>query len=56
MRSVPTADLSITLGMSVSVLLICLYHNMKIKGIGGFHEELFMAPFHAQPSRHDRCC
>src|SRR5574343_1204864 len=47
MRSVPTADLSITLGMSISVLLICLYYNMKIKGIGGFIKELFTAPFHA---------
>ncbi len=47
MRVVPTADLSITLGMSVSVLLICLYYNMKIKGVGGFIKELFTAPFHA---------
>jgi F-type H+-transporting ATPase subunit a len=47
MRVVPTADLSITLGMSISVLLICLYYNMKIKGIGGWIKELFTAPFHA---------
>jgi len=33
--------------MSVSVLLICLYYNMKIKGVGGFIKELFTAPFHA---------
>jgi len=47
MRVVPTADLSITLGMSISVLLICLYYNMKIKGVGGWIKELFTAPFHA---------
>ncbi len=47
MRVVPTADLSITLGMSISVLLICLYYNMKIKGVGGWVKELFTAPFHA---------
>ena len=47
MRSVPTADLSITLGLSISVLLICLYYNMKIKGVGGWIKELFTAPFHA---------
>ena len=47
MRVVPTADLSITLGMSISVLLICLYYNMKIKGGGGWIKELFTAPFHA---------
>src|SRR5690606_22625223 len=47
MRVVPTADLSITLGMSISVLLLCLYYNMKIKGVGGWIKELFTAPFHA---------
>jgi len=47
MRVVPTADLSITLGLSISVLLICLYYNMKIKGVGGWIKELFTAPFHA---------
>src|SRR5206468_4047716 len=30
MRSVPTADLSATMGLSISVLLICLYYNAKI--------------------------
>ncbi len=45
MRVVPTADLSITMGLSVTVLLICLYYNVKIKGIGGWVHELFTAPF-----------
>ena len=45
MRSVPTADLSATLGMSISVLLICIYYNIKIKGIGGWLHELVAAPF-----------
>jgi len=45
MRVVPTADLSISLGLSVSVLLICLYYNVKIKGAGGWVHELFTAPF-----------
>jgi F-type H+-transporting ATPase subunit a len=45
MRVVPTADLSITLGLSLSVLLICLYYNVKIKGLGGWVHELFTAPF-----------
>ena len=45
MRVVPTADLSITMGLSLSVLLICLYYNVKIKGIGGWIHELFTAPF-----------
>ncbi|MCW7539550.1 F0F1 ATP synthase subunit A [Aquabacterium sp. A7-Y] len=46
MRVVPTADLSITLGMSVSVLLLVLFYNIKIKGVGGWIKELFTAPFH----------
>ncbi len=44
-RVVPTADLSTTLGMSVSVLLVCLFYNVKIKGLGGWVHELFAAPF-----------
>lgn len=44
-RVVPTADLSITMGMSLSVLLLCLYYNVKIKGAGGWVHELFTAPF-----------
>ena len=48
-RVVPTADLSTTLGMSVSVLLICIYYNIKIKGLGGWFHELTTAPFGAHP-------
>lgn len=45
MRVVPTADLSTTLGLSISVLLICLAYNIKIKGLGGWAHELVAAPF-----------
>jgi F-type H+-transporting ATPase subunit a len=45
LRVVPTADLSMTMGLSVSVLLICIYYNIKIKGAGGWVHELFTAPF-----------
>ena len=45
MRVVPTADLSTTLGLSVSVLLVCLFYNIKIKGLGGWAHELIAAPF-----------
>ncbi len=45
LRVVPTADLSVTMGMSVSVLLICLFYNIKIKGAGGWAHELVTAPF-----------
>lgn len=45
MRIVPTADVSTTLGLSSSVLLVCLVYNIKIKGIGGWAHELIAAPF-----------
>ena len=45
LRVVPTADLSITMALSISVLLICLFYNVKIKGAGGWIHELFAAPF-----------
>lgn len=47
-RVVPTADLSVTMGLSISVLLLCLYYNVKIKGLGGWMHELFTAPFGAK--------
>ncbi len=45
LRVVPTADLSITMGLSVGVLITCLVYNVKIKGVGGWVHELFAAPF-----------
>jgi F-type H+-transporting ATPase subunit a len=45
LRVVPTADLSTTLGLSISVLLLCLFYNIKIKGLGGWAHELVSAPF-----------
>ena len=50
MRVVPTADLSSTLGMSIGVLLLCLYYNIKIKGLSGWVHELFTAPFGSHPA------
>jgi F-type H+-transporting ATPase subunit a len=49
LRVVPTADLNATLGMSLGVLLLCLYYNVKIKGFGGWMHELFTAPFGSHP-------
>jgi F-type H+-transporting ATPase subunit a len=46
-RVVATADLSTTLGMSTFVLLLCIYYNIKIKGLGGWGHELISAPFGA---------
>jgi F-type H+-transporting ATPase subunit a len=48
MRVVPTADLSITMALAVSVLLLCIFYNLKIKGAGGWIHELLSAPFGAK--------
>jgi len=45
LRVVPTADLSVTMGLSLGVLITCLVYNVKIKGVGGWVHELFSAPF-----------
>ena len=47
MRVVPTADLSVTMALSVTVLLVCIFYNLKIKGAGGWIHELLSAPFGA---------
>ena len=51
MRVVPTADLSITMGLSLSVLLVCLFYNVKVKGLGGWSTSC--SP---RPSAATRCC
>ncbi len=45
LRVVPSADLSTTLGLSTSVLIMCVFYNIKIKGLGGWSHELVCAPF-----------
>jgi len=45
LRVVPTADLSMTMGLSLGVLVTCLIYNVKMKGAGGWAHELISAPF-----------
>ena len=45
LRVVPTADLSVAMGLSVGVLLLSLFYSVKIKGLGGWLHELYVAPF-----------
>jgi F-type H+-transporting ATPase subunit a len=35
--------------MSVGVLLLCIYYNIKFKGLSGWVHELFTAPFGSHP-------
>jgi F-type H+-transporting ATPase subunit a len=43
-KTVPTADLSMTFAMSLSVFFLIIYYNIKIKGFG-LLKELFTQPF-----------
>jgi F-type H+-transporting ATPase subunit a len=45
MKVVPSTDLNITLGMSITVFLLCMFYSVKIKGAGGFAWELLTHPF-----------
>jgi F-type H+-transporting ATPase subunit a len=45
MKVVPTTDLNITFGMSITVFILMLFYTIKIKGIKGFAEEMFLHPF-----------
>jgi len=45
LRVVPTTDLNLTFGLSLSVFVLILYYNIKIKGVFGFVKELLLHPF-----------
>lgn len=45
LRPLPTADLNMTFGLALGVLLLVIYYSIKIKGLGGFLHELACAPF-----------
>jgi F-type H+-transporting ATPase subunit a len=48
-RIVPSADVSTTFALALSVWAMMIYFAIKTKGIGGFIHELFCAPFGANP-------
>ena len=41
----PSTDLNITFGMSITVFLLVMFYSIKIKGAGGFAKELLTHPF-----------
>jgi len=47
LRPLPTADINLTFGLALGVLLLAFYYSIKIKGAGGFLHELLTAPFGA---------
>lgn len=44
-KAVPTTDLNITLGFSISVFFLIIYYSIKVKGLGGFLGEFAFHPF-----------
>ncbi len=45
LKVVPTNDLNLTFGLSISVFLLILFYSLKIKGAKGFIKELTLQPF-----------
>lgn len=45
MKVVPTTDVNMTLGLSISVFCLIIYYSIKIKGVKGFMGELALQPF-----------
>lgn len=50
LKVVPTTDVNITFGMSISVFLLIIFYSIKSKGLGGFIAELTLHPI-APPTR-----
>lgn len=48
LKVVPTTDPNLTFAMSLTVFVIMLGMNFKVKGVGGFAHEVFTAPFGAK--------
>ena len=50
LKVVPTTDINITFGMSISVFFLIIFYTIKSKGIGGFIAELTLHPI-APPTK-----
>jgi F-type H+-transporting ATPase subunit a len=48
-RIVPTADVSTTFALALTVWVLMIGFAIKVKGVGGFIHELFCSPFGANP-------
>jgi F-type H+-transporting ATPase subunit a len=45
MKVVPSTDLNVTFGLSITVFLLIIYYSIREKGIGGFIGEFTLHPF-----------
>jgi F-type H+-transporting ATPase subunit a len=48
LKVVPSTDLNATFAMALTVFVLIIYYNIKVKGIGGFLGELTLQPFTAK--------
>ena len=48
-RFVPTADVNTTFALALSVFGMMIFYSIKVKGLGGWIHELFVAPFGSNP-------
>ena len=48
MKVVPSTDVNITMGMSLTVFAMMIFYSIKVKGISGFVGELTLQPFSAK--------
>lgn len=48
-RAVPTSDVNATFALALSVWLLMIFFNIKVKGLGGWLHELFCSPFGTNP-------
>ena len=47
-KIVPTTDVNLTFGLSITVFLMVIYYNLKVKGVGGLLHEMLTVPFGAK--------
>jgi F-type H+-transporting ATPase subunit a len=45
LKIVPSTDINVTFGLSLTVLALIFYYNIKIKGVGGYLKSLLLHPF-----------
>jgi F-type H+-transporting ATPase subunit a len=48
LKSVPSTDVNVTFGMSLTVFVLIIFYSIKMKGLGGFVSEFTMQPFAAK--------
>ena len=48
MKVVPTTDLNVTFGLSLTVFLLIIIYSIRFKGLGGFLGELTLHPFQSK--------